>query len=39
MNSQHGEFMNNVNDTGVYNDDVVKTMHDAIKAFKETQTY
>ncbi len=39
MNSQHAEFMNNVNDTGVYNDDVVKTMHDAIKAFKETQTY
>lgn len=39
MASEHGEFMNTVNETGAYNDDVVETIHNAIKAFKQTQTF
>ena len=39
MNSEHADFMNNINETGAYNDDVVQTMHDAIKKFKDTQAY
>lgn len=39
MNSEHGEFMQNINDTGAYNDEVVSTLHSAIKKFKETQAY
>ena len=39
MNAEHGEFMQNINDTGAYNDDIVSTLHGAIKKFKETQAY
>ncbi|MCP5183473.1 MAG: F0F1 ATP synthase subunit alpha [Pseudomonadales bacterium] len=39
MNSQHGDFMKNINDTGAYNDDIVNTMREAIKSFKATQTF
>ncbi len=39
MNSEHSEFMQNINDTGAYNDDIVSTLHSAIKKFKETQAY
>ncbi len=39
MNSQHAEFMNEVNTEGAYNDDVVGRMHKAIETFKSTQTW
>lgn len=39
MNSEHSEFMQNINDTGAYNDEIVGTLHAAIKKFKETQAY
>ncbi len=39
MNSQQAAFMQNINETGAYNDEIVKTMRDSIKQFKATQTY
>ena len=39
MNSEQSEFMNTVNQTGAYNDDVVAQMRAAIEAFKKTQSY
>ena len=39
MHSQHGPFMDDIDENGTYNDDVVATLHDAIKKFKETQAY
>ncbi len=39
MNSEHGDFMSEVNSSGAYNDDVVSTMRGAIEQFKKTQTY
>ncbi len=39
MNSKHGDWMSDINENGTYNDEVVSFMHDAIKAFKQTQSY
>ena len=39
MNSEHGEFMKNVNESGDYSDEIVDTMRGAIEQFKKTQTY
>jgi len=39
MNSEHSDFMNEVNKDGVYSDDVVDRMQKAIEAFKATQTW
>jgi len=39
MNSEKSEFMNNINQTGAYNDDIVAEMREAIEAFKATQSY
>ena len=39
MNSEKSEFMNNVNETGAYNDEIVAEMRAAIEAFKATQSY
>jgi F-type H+-transporting ATPase subunit alpha len=37
MNSEKAEFMNNINETGAYNDEVVAEMRQAIEAFKATR--
>ena len=39
MNSQHADFMNEVNAEGAYSDDVVDRMHKAVEAFKSTQSW
>jgi len=39
MNAKHADFMQNINATGAYNDQIVSTMRDAIKQFKATQTF
>ena len=39
MHAEHGAFMDDIDKNGTYNDDVVETMHSAIKRFKETQTF
>lgn len=39
MNSEHGDFMNEVNEQGVYSDEVVETMKKALETFKSTQTW
>ncbi len=39
MNSQHTDFMNEVNAEGAYSDDVVDRMHKAVEAFKSTQSW
>jgi F-type H+-transporting ATPase subunit alpha len=39
MNSEKAEFMQNINATGAYNDEIVAEMRAAIEAFKATQTY
>ncbi|MFW6092362.1 MAG: F0F1 ATP synthase subunit alpha [Pseudomonadota bacterium] len=39
MNSEHADFMKNVNETGVYNDDVVAEMRQGIEAYKQTVSF
>ena len=39
MNSEHADFMNEVNTNGAYNDEVVASMTKAIETFKATQTW
>jgi F-type H+-transporting ATPase subunit alpha len=39
MNAEHAEFMDNINTTGDYSDDIVQQMHKAIETFKSTQTW
>ena len=39
MNSEHSDFMNEVNTEGAYSDEVVDRMHKAIEMFKSTQTW
>jgi F-type H+/Na+-transporting ATPase subunit alpha len=39
MNSNHGDFMQMVNETGAYNDDIVKQMKAAIEAYKKTVSF
>jgi F-type H+-transporting ATPase subunit alpha len=37
MNSEKSEFMNNINETGAYNDEIVAEMRQSIEAFKATR--
>ncbi len=39
LNAEKADFMNTINETGNYNDDVVAELKAAIEKFKETQTY
>ena len=39
MNSEHGDFMAEVNANGAYNEDIEKTMRAALETFKATQTW
>ncbi len=39
MHAEHGDFMKMIDDTGDYNDDIVATLHEALKQFKATQAY
>ncbi len=39
MNSEHSEFMNEVNKEGAYTDEVIATMQKALETFKSTQTW
>jgi F0F1-type ATP synthase alpha subunit len=39
MNSQHADFMDEVNAEGAYSKDVVDRMHKAIETFKSTQSW
>ena len=39
MRSEHGEWMQNIDATGAYDDEIEQTMRDAIEKFKATQTY
>ncbi|MGH1439251.1 MAG: F0F1 ATP synthase subunit alpha, partial [Cellvibrionaceae bacterium] len=39
MGSEHGELMNQINDSGAYNDEIESTFKSALEAFKSTQTW
>ncbi len=39
MRSEHADFMNDIDENGTYNDDVVATLKEAIEKFKATQTF
>ena len=39
MHSEYGAFMDDIDQNGTYNDDVVATLKEAIEKFKATQTY
>lgn len=39
MNSEHADFMNEINESGVYSDDVVERLQKAVESFKATQTW
>ena len=39
MNSEHAEFMANINETGDYSDDVEATMREAIEAYKAQASF
>ena len=39
MRSEYADFMNDIDENGTYNDDVVATLKEAIEKFKATQTY
>jgi F-type H+-transporting ATPase subunit alpha len=39
MKAEHGAFMDDINDSGRYGDDVVAQLKSAIETFKATQTY
>ena len=39
MQSEYGDFMKNIDETGEYSDAIVETLEQAITKFKETQTY
>ncbi len=39
MNSEHAGFMNEINESGVYSDDVVERLQKAVESFKATQTW
>ena len=39
MRAEHADFMNEIDQTGAYNDDIVATLKSAIEKFKATQTY
>jgi len=39
MNSEHASFMDEVNEQGVYSEEVIDTMKKALETFKSTQTW
>ncbi|MGH1486633.1 MAG: F0F1 ATP synthase subunit alpha [Cellvibrionaceae bacterium] len=39
MGSEHGELMNEINESGAYTDEIESTFKSAIEAFKSTQTW
>ena len=39
MNSEHGEWMDNITQTGAYDDDIVDFLKQAIEKFKSTHSY
>ena len=39
MNSEHGDLLSNINETGDYNDDIESQFQSAIEKFKSTQTW
>lgn len=39
MGSDHGDWMDNITETGAYDDDIVAYMKDAIEKFKTTHSY
>ncbi len=39
MNSEHADFMNEVNEQGAYTDEVIERMQQALETFKSTQTW
>ena len=39
MNSEHGELMSNIAETGAWDDEIESSFKSAIEKFKETQTY
>ena len=39
MNSEHGEWMNSITETGEYSDEIVDYMKTAIETFKSTHSY
>ena len=39
MHEVHGDFMEEIDETGAYNDDIVETMKSAITKFKEERTW
>jgi F-type H+-transporting ATPase subunit alpha len=39
MNSEHADFMKEVNEQGVYTDEVIESMQKALETFKSTQTW
>lgn len=39
MASEHGQLMNDINDSGTYNDDIAASFKSALEAFKSTQTW
>lgn len=39
MNSEHADFMKEINESGVYSDDVVERLQKAVESFKATQTW
>ena len=39
MNSEHGNFMAEVNENGAYTDEIVESMKSAVDTFKTTQTW
>ena len=39
MNSEHGDLLSNINETGDYNDDIESQFRSAIEKFKSTQTW
>ncbi|HKI74817.1 MAG TPA: F0F1 ATP synthase subunit alpha, partial [Pseudomonadales bacterium] len=39
MNSEHADFMAEINSSGAYNDEIVASMKTAIETFKATQTW
>jgi F-type H+-transporting ATPase subunit alpha len=39
MNTEHAEFMQNINESGAYNDEIVGQMKQAIEAYKATASF
>jgi len=39
MHSEYADFMNDIDENGTYNDEVVATLKEAIEKFKATQTF